>query len=149
MWTTRGREQIGKDGLGGLLTRADVVLEAVPASGDREGPGAQSATANVGHLVGNLITREAHMTGNPTEKDGLMARGIGLFELKDVGNQVLEIDREGDTIKQVGYELGVTKNVHRGAIRPGVQQIGDRHANGPEFREVVGSTFVGYAKRAV
>ena len=126
-----------------------MVLETVPACGDREGPRAQSAAANVGHLVGHLITCEANMTGNPTEKDGLMARGIGLFEPKDVGNQVLEIDREGDTIKQVGYKLGVTKNVNRGASRPSVQQEGDRHANGPEFREVVGSAFVRYAKWAV
>ncbi len=65
------------------------------------------------------------MTRHPGEKDSLMVRGVGVFDSKDMDDQVLKFDQEGDTIKQVSNKIGVIKNVYSGVHGPSVHQEGD------------------------
>ena len=94
------RGERGEWELGRGVVRADLVLEAlVAAGGDGEWQGTRSSAANVGQRVGGFIAGEARVAGDPAEEDGPVVSRIGVFERKDLGDQYLEFDREGGTIK--------------------------------------------------
>ena len=94
------RGERGGWGLGRGVVRADVVLEAlVAARWDGEWQGTRSTAANVGQRVGGFIAGEAHVAGDPAEEDGPVVSRIGVFDHEDLGDQFLELDRKGRTIK--------------------------------------------------